>query len=57
MISLAHNLGLELPCMEALVCLAGVINGKDYLAQGRTTGFMGWDGLDADAINRLLYEG
>lgn len=57
MISLAHSLGLKLPCMEALVCLAGVINGKDYLAQGRTTSFLGWDGLDGDAINTLLQEG
>ena len=57
MISLAHSLGLKLPCMEALVCLAGVINGKDYLAQGRTTGNLGWDGLDARSINALLEEG
>ena len=57
MISLAHNLGLKLPCMEALVCLAGVINRTDYLAQGRTTGFLGWDGLDAEAVNTLLLEG
>lgn len=57
MISLAHNLGFKLPCMEALVCLASVINGKDYLAQGRTAGYLGWAGLDAEAINRLLWEG
>lgn len=57
MISLAHNLRLELPCMEALVCLAGVINGTDYLAHGRTTGLLGWDGLDAESINTFLMEG
>ncbi len=57
MISLAHSLGLKLPCMEALVCLAGVINGTDYLAQGRTIRALGWDGLDAAAINKFLQDG
>lgn len=57
MISLAHTLGLRLPCMEALVQLAGVINHKDYLSVGRTLSSLGWDGLTANEINALLFDG
>ena len=57
LITLAHMLGLRLPAMEALVTLAGVINGKDYLSVGRTVQSLGMDGMTPDQINAYLENG
>lgn len=57
MISLAHTFGISLPTMEALVQLAGVINGKNYMASGRTIQFLGFGGLTPEEINARLYDG
>lgn len=57
MISLARQLGYTLPCMEALVTLASVINGTDYMAGGRTTQALGMGGMSAETINDYLENG
>ena len=56
-LSLAHSLGMTLPCMESLVLLAGVINGENYLRDGMTLASLGLDGLSAGEINERLHNG
>lgn len=54
LITLAHQFGIPVPCMEALETLAGVINGVDYLAVGNTVKRIGVAGMSPDEITRYL---
>lgn len=56
-ISLAHSLGFSLPCMESLVVLAGILNGRNYLQDGMTLASLGLDALSAEEINNRLHNG
>lgn len=41
-VSVAHRLGVEVPLLESLVVMAGKLNDKDYLADGRTLENLGF---------------
>ena len=41
-VSAAHRLGVPVPLLEALVVMAGQLNGQDYLAHGRTLENLGY---------------
>ncbi|MBQ9814806.1 MAG: NAD/NADP octopine/nopaline dehydrogenase family protein [Lachnospiraceae bacterium] len=41
-VSMAKKLGLEMPTLEAFIKIAGVINGVDYFAEGRTLENLGF---------------
>ena len=43
-LSCAHRLGIPMPTLEAIVTLASAVNGRDYLAEGRTLENLGFDG-------------
>ena len=55
--SLGDQLGSPAPIARALVTVASAINGTDYYACGRTMEKMGLGGLNAEELNRFLYEG
>ena len=57
MISLARQLGVPVPCMEALETLVSEINGVDYLAGGRTMASLGMGGMSPEEINGYLERG
>ncbi len=56
-LSLARSLGISLPCMEALVRLAGVVNGENYLRDGMSLASLGLDNMSAEEINERLHNG
>jgi opine dehydrogenase len=45
------------PTMDALIVLAGALNGRDYRAEGLTPDRLGIAGLDAHAVRNLLMDG
>ena len=42
---------------DAVISLAGAINGTDYRAEGRTLEFLGLDGLGVDGLRAFLRTG
>lgn len=57
LITLARQFGIPVPTMEALVQIASVVNGRDYLSAGKTCAHFGWDKLSAQQINAYLQTG
>ena len=49
--------GLPTPVADAVISLAGAINGTDYRAEGRTLEFLGLDGLGVDGLRAFLRTG
>jgi opine dehydrogenase len=53
--SLAEQIGVETPCISAVIRLASVLVGQDYLAQGqRTMKSLGLSGYTTRELDRLL---
>ena len=57
LLSLAQQFGLSVPCMDALVTLASLLNEEDYRTAGITTTRLGISGLSPAEINRYLETG
>ncbi|WP_369518109.1 NAD/NADP octopine/nopaline dehydrogenase family protein [Intestinimonas butyriciproducens] len=57
LITLARQYGIAVPTMEALVHIASVTNGKDYIAQGKSVAHFGWEGMTPQQINEYLETG
>lgn len=54
-LSLAERLGVEMPALAAVVAIAGVLNGVDYLKTGRSLENLGFDGtLGGEEIIRQI---
>jgi len=54
MVSLGRAIGCPLPVLEAVLTLAGVLLGRDLVAQGRSAERLGLAGLDAAGIRRRV---
>ncbi|MFX0058391.1 MAG: NAD/NADP octopine/nopaline dehydrogenase family protein [Candidatus Heimdallarchaeota archaeon] len=53
--SLAEQIGVETPCISAIIRLASVLMEQDYLTQGkRTMKTLGLSGYTARELERLL---
>jgi opine dehydrogenase len=48
--SLGRLAGVPMPTMEAVITLAGAVNGQDYRASGRTVASLGLEGMDIDEV-------
>lgn len=57
LITLARQFGVAVPTMEALVQIASVVNGRDYLGTGKTASYFGWNKLTVRQINEYLETG
>lgn len=57
LITLARQYGIAVPTMEALVHIASVTNGKDYIAQGKSAAHFGWENMSPRQINEYLETG
>jgi len=55
--SLGHQFGIPTPLADAMVELGSVIRKTDLRKKGRVLEKLGLSGLNADQINRFLYEG
>ena len=55
--SIGDLLGVETPTIKHIIHLAGIMNGCDYWAEGRTVEKMGLAGLTPQEIRRLALEG
>jgi opine dehydrogenase len=55
--SLAKMLNIDIPCSEALLYLAGIINEADYLKTGKTLKYLGLDGMDRNTLLAYLQHG
>lgn len=55
--SLGAQLGVETPTINYIIHLAGLMNGYDYWAEGRTVEKMGLAGLSHKEIHHLALEG
>jgi opine dehydrogenase len=55
--ALAKTLGLPVPCSEALMFLAGLMNHRDYLNEGKTLDYLGLGGMGKDALLEYLQKG
>ncbi|HUT75701.1 MAG TPA: NAD/NADP octopine/nopaline dehydrogenase family protein [Armatimonadota bacterium] len=55
--SLGDMLGVETPTIDAAIHLAGLLNGCDYWAEGRTVERLGLAGLSLKQIRELVLEG
>jgi opine dehydrogenase len=49
--------GVPTPAMDALIVLAGVLNGRDYRAEGLTLPRLGIEGLRPDELEAYLHDG
>jgi opine dehydrogenase len=55
--SLAHQFGTPVELTEALITLAGTIDGVDYRPLGRTNEEVGLDGMNVEQVRQYLEEG
>lgn len=55
--SMGRHYGIPTPVADAVISLAGAINGTDYRAEGRTLEFLGLDGLGVDGLRAFLRTG
>lgn len=55
--SVGQAVGVDTPLARAFVAIASAINGADYASTGVTMERLGMAGLDAEGINKFLYEG
>jgi opine dehydrogenase len=49
--------GVPTPAMDALIALGGVLNGRDYRAEGLTLARLGIAGLRPDQLETYLRDG
>jgi opine dehydrogenase len=49
--------GVETPVIHAFLAIGSAICGEDFRREGRTLGTLGLDGLDRQALQKLLMEG
>jgi opine dehydrogenase len=54
---LACSYGVDIPIIDATICLASVINGADYYEAGRSLGELGIAGLKRAELNQILKTG
>ncbi len=54
---LAFSYGVDIPIIDATICLASVINQADYYGEGRSLGELGIAGLSREELNEILKEG
>ena len=55
--AVGQAVGVDTPLARAFVAIASAINGADYASTGITMERLGMAGLDAEGINKFLYEG
>ncbi len=55
--SLAREIGLSLPLVDSLIDLSGVLCGRDFVADGRTTASLGLEGRGGDGIRSAFTQG
>ena len=54
---LAYSHGVDIPIIDATICLASAINGADYYGEGRSLGELGIAGLSHDELDKILKQG
>lgn len=54
---LAYSYGVDIPIIDATICLASAINGADYYGEGRSLGELGIAGLGRDELDKILQKG
>jgi opine dehydrogenase len=54
---LAYSYGVDIPIIDATICLASTINGADYYGEGRSLGELGIAGLGRDELDKILTQG
>jgi opine dehydrogenase len=54
---LAFSYGVDIPIIDATICLASTINERDYYQAGRSLGELGIAGLKREELDRVLKEG
>ncbi|MQY67192.1 MAG: hypothetical protein GH159_02570 [Dehalococcoidia bacterium] len=54
---LAYSHGVDIPIIDATICLASAINGADYYGEGRSLGEMGIAGLNREELDKMLRKG
>jgi opine dehydrogenase len=54
---LAFSYGVDIPMIDATICLASTINGVDYYQSGRSLGELGIAGLKREELNKILKQG
>lgn len=57
LVSLGQRYGVPTRFSQALLAIAGVLNGEDYVETGRTLENLGIGDLSADQLNEMLLEG
>ena len=54
---LAYSYGVDIPIIDATICLASAINGADYYGEGRSLGELGIAGLKREELDQILTQG
>jgi opine dehydrogenase len=54
---LAFSYGVDIPMIDATICLASTINGVDYYQSGRSLGELGIAGRKREELNKILKRG
>ena len=54
---LAYSHGVDIPIIDATICLASAINGADYYGEGRSLGELGIAGLGRNELDKILKQG
>jgi len=54
---LAYSYGIDIPIIDATICLALAINGADYYGEGRSLGELGIADLSRDELDKILQKG
>jgi opine dehydrogenase len=54
---LACSYGVDIPIIDATICLASVVNRADYYEVGRSLGELGIAGLKPEELSKILKEG
>jgi opine dehydrogenase len=54
---LACSYGVDIPIIDATICLASVVNRADYYEMGRSLGELGIAGLNREELDKALKEG
>ncbi len=54
---LAYSYGIDIPIIDATICLASAINGADYYGEGRSLGELGIADLSRDELDKILQKG
>jgi opine dehydrogenase len=55
--SFGRTFGIQSPLIDSVICLAGSINDRDFLSEGRTMEKLGFSGYKPETISRILMEG